>query len=97
MPPRYVLRDQTSINPNPIDEPDTFKPAIRQNKRDIYGETPKRAFVLVWAVSERQFNSPQLIPGFPSTSFVWLQAVRFRDSDWIKIWGKLETRNNYAI
>lgn len=47
MPPLHVLRDQTSINPNPIDESDTFKPAIRQNKRDIYGETPKWAFILV--------------------------------------------------
>lgn len=47
IPPLHVLRDQTSINPNLIDESDTFKPAIRQNKRDIYGETPKRAFILV--------------------------------------------------
>lgn len=47
IPPLHVLRDQTSINPNPIDESDTFKPAIRQNKRDIYGETPKWAFILV--------------------------------------------------
>lgn len=47
IPPLHVMRDQTSINPNPIDESDTFKLAIRQNKRDIYWETHKWVFILV--------------------------------------------------